>query len=69
MILYVRYKDGKTDYVNPLLLDTLIHNEEISMFFRPSERQWIDVDSGRIRRGTKHGYHGMERRNLASRLF
>jgi hypothetical protein len=63
MILYVRYKDGKSDYVNALFLDLLIRDEEITMFYRPSERQWIDVNSGRIRQEGSHHSGGVERRN------
>lgn len=63
MILYVRYKDEKSDYVNALFLDSLIRDKEISMFYRPSERQWIHVDSGRIRGEGSHHYDGVERRS------
>jgi hypothetical protein len=66
VILYVRYRDGKCDYVNALFIEGLIRDQEISMFYRPSERQWIDVDSGRIRRGTRERYDGAERRSLTS---
>jgi hypothetical protein len=63
MILYVRYKNGKSDYTNALLLDSLIRDEEITMFYRPSERQWIEIDSMRIRREDVCHYEGIERRN------
>ena len=62
MVLYVRYKDGRSDYVHSLFLGTLIRDKEISMFYRPSERQWIDVESGRLRREGRSGYDGVERR-------
>jgi hypothetical protein len=62
MILYVRYKNGRTDYVNAILIDSLIQDNKISMFYRPSEKQWVDVDTGRIRRREGSCYSGEDRR-------
>ncbi len=62
MIVYVRYPDTKVDYVNSLVLDRLIRDRTITEFFRPSERQWVDIVHGRVRRGTPAAYEGAERR-------
>jgi hypothetical protein len=62
MILYVRYKDERIGHVNALFLDSLIRDREITMFYRPSERQWIGVGSGLTRKESNRHYSGAERR-------
>jgi hypothetical protein len=49
------------DYVTSDLLDALITQDEITHFYRPSERRWINIKLDPLReRGG--GYQGPERR-------
>jgi len=49
MILHVQYKDLHYDFVNTRTLDKLIADEKLRLFFRPSEKRWVDVLSDPIR--------------------
>jgi hypothetical protein len=49
------------DYVSNDLLDGLISRDEISHFYRPSEKRWISVRADMIR-GRSGSYQGPERR-------
>lgn len=49
------------DYVAGCHLDTLIAQDEISHFYRPSEGKWINIKLDPIR-GGGGGYQGPERR-------
>ena len=49
MTLHVQYKNGKYDYVDNHTLDTLIDEDLILQFYRPSERKWIDVETDPVR--------------------
>ncbi len=64
--LRVVYKNQEHpfDYVSSGVLDTLIMREEISHFYRPSEKRWINVKLDFIR-GTGGKYNGPERRRHA----
>jgi len=44
-----RTKRNDFDYVSGDQLDTLIKNDEITHFYRPSEKRWINVRRGSIR--------------------
>ena len=55
-------KDCSYDYVSGELLSTLIVQEEISHFFRPSENRWVSVKLDSIK-GSGGAYCGPERRN------
>ncbi len=59
-----RIEEHHFDYVSSEVLDTLIVREEISHFYRPSEKRWINVRLDFIR-GTGGKYNGPERRRLA----
>lgn len=63
---YIRvvYKTNEFDYVSSNLLDSLITMEEISHFYRASEKRWIDVIFDSIR-GKGGQYQGAERRSAA----
>jgi hypothetical protein len=64
MILYVRYPNMKVDYVNALFINRLIRDKAITMFFRPSEQRWVDIEHGPVRRDGPSRYSGAERRGL-----
>ncbi len=59
-IVYRANKYG-FDYVTGDHLDTLIAQDGISHFYRPSEGRWIDVKIDPVR-GSGGGYQGPERR-------
>ncbi len=59
-----RNQDNPFDYVSSEVLDTLIVREEISHFYRPSDKRWINVKLDFIR-GTGGKYDGPDRRRLA----
>ena len=62
-LIRVVYRAGEYafDYVTSDLLDSLITQDEITHFYRPSERRWIDVRIDPVR-GGGGGYQGPERR-------
>ncbi len=62
-VIYTR-KQIPYDYVSSEVLDNLIMREEISHFYRPRERKWINVRVDLIR-GKGGQYEGPERRILA----
>jgi hypothetical protein len=49
------------DYVTCDCLDTLIMQDEITHFFRPSEKKWVNIRLDPVR-GSGGGYQGPERR-------
>jgi hypothetical protein len=49
------------DYVASDLLDTLIRQDEITHFYRPAEKRWINIKLDPIR-SSGGGYQGLERR-------
>jgi hypothetical protein len=62
-LIWVVYKDKKKDfdYVTEGLLDRLIIQDEITHFYRPSERKWINIRIDPVR-GWVSEYQGPERR-------
>jgi hypothetical protein len=60
-----RTKDHNFDYVPSGMLDTLIWKDEISHFYRPSEKRWVDVKCDPIR-GRGGRYQGPERRRIGN---
>ena len=62
MVLHVQYPDNKYDYVSSRVIDGLIDQKLIRMFFRPSEGTWVDIEAGAIRRPSNVFYIGEERR-------
>jgi hypothetical protein len=61
---YIRvvYKSNRYfDYVSGCLLDLLITRDEITHFYRPSERKWISIRFDPVR-GIGGRYGGPERR-------
>lgn len=68
---YIRvlYQTGECDfdYVPGSLLAKMITLDEISHFYRPSEKRWVSVKFDTIRQeGGRGPYHGPERRMNAS---
>jgi hypothetical protein len=68
----VAYKteDSDFDYVPGNRLDTLIVQDEISHFFRPSEKRWVSIKFDAVRGEGGNAYQGPERRrnDLAVRV-
>jgi hypothetical protein len=60
----IAYKTKKAgfDYVDGNLLEALITQDEISHFYRPSEKRWISTKFDAVREGREEGYQGPERR-------
>jgi len=63
MVLRVRLEDDRYDYVSAQAIDDLIERKRIVMFFRPSEKKWVDVSADPIRKKRGIFYIGPERRN------
>jgi hypothetical protein len=49
MTLRIQYTNGNYDYVNNRTLDTLIDQDLIRQFYRPSEKKWIDIEADPVR--------------------
>ncbi len=49
MTLHVKYSDGRYDYVDSRTLDMLIDSDKVALFYRPSEKKWINVDTDPVR--------------------
>ncbi len=62
MVLRVKLQGNRYDYVNSQTIEDLIGQKRILMFYRPSEKKWIDIDHDPIRRKTGVFYIGPERR-------
>jgi hypothetical protein len=62
-LIRVVYRAGGCDfdYVTRKLLDTLITQDGITHFYRPSEGRWINIKLDPVR-GSGGGYQGPERR-------
>jgi hypothetical protein len=69
MILRVKFDNEKYDYVNSQFIDDLIEKGQISMFYRPSEKRWVDIGIGPIRGDSGVFYIGPERRTLCTVSF
>ncbi len=61
--LRVQYTNKRHDIVSATMLDQLISLEKITKFYRPSEKRWVTLEVGPIRKGL-HPYTGLERRRL-----
>ena len=61
-----RAEEYAFDYVTSDLLDSLITQDEITHFYRPSESKWIDIKIDPVR-GSGGGYQGPERRGKDNR--
>jgi hypothetical protein len=66
-VLY-KTKECAFDYVHNHFLNTMILEEEISHFYRPSEGRWISVKFDEVREGKEDFYQGPERRGSGYRL-
>lgn len=64
-VIYGTKKEG-FDYVSGGLLDALITQDEITHFFRPSEKRWISIKFDPVR-GKGGWYQGPERRRTDDR--
>ena len=64
MVLRVKFDNEKYDYVSSELIGDLIGKGQITMFYRPSEKRWVDIEIGPIRGETRIFYIGPERRTL-----
>jgi hypothetical protein len=60
-----RSENHDFDYVTCGWLDTLIMQDEITHFFRPSEKKWVNVRLDPVR-GSGGEYKGPERRGTAN---
>jgi hypothetical protein len=49
MTLHIQYLDGKYDYVDSQALDRLINSNMVKLFYRPSEKKWVDVETDPVR--------------------
>jgi hypothetical protein len=58
--------DYAFDYVTSDLLDSLIKKDEITHFYRPSEKRWVNIRLDPVR-GRGGGYQGPERRGKDNR--
>jgi hypothetical protein len=67
-LIRVVYSIGRCDfdYVTRELLDTLIRQDIITHFYRPSEGRWINIRLDPVR-GRGGGYKGPERRGKDNR--
>lgn len=54
------------DYVTYDRLNTLITQDEITHFFRPSEKKWVNIRLDPVR-GSGGGYQGPERRGMGNK--
>jgi hypothetical protein len=63
MILRVRYQNGIYDHVSSQSIDRLINRHRIKMFYRPSERRWVDTGRDTVRKEASGRYDGIERRS------
>lgn len=61
MILHVQYKDLRYDYVTARILDELLAHRQLRLFFRPSEKRWVNVLTDPVR-GAGGEYAGPDRR-------
>ena len=61
MILHVQYKNLHYDYVDTRVLDRLIADNKLRLFFRPSEKRWVNVSTDPVR-GVGGEYFGPDRR-------
>jgi len=66
MFLHVQYRNEKYDWVKSRTIDELIRLKGIRMFYRFSERKWIDVERDLVGRAGSGTYAGIERRTSAS---
>jgi hypothetical protein len=64
MVLHVQYRNKSYDYVSDMVIDKLIRQKWIAVFYRPSEKKWVDVEHDPLRGGSDVYYIGPERRNL-----
>jgi hypothetical protein len=63
MVLRVKFENEKYDYVNSDVISDLIKRKQIAMFYRPSEKRWIDIRVDPVREERGIFYIGPERRN------
>jgi hypothetical protein len=63
MVLRVKFENDKYDYVSSEVIGDLIRQERIAMFYRPSEKRWIDIRVDAVRQERGIFYIGPERRN------
>ncbi len=63
MLIPVIYRDNEMDLVDPSHLNELISSNKIKKFLR--SEGWVAISMGRIRRGGRHKYLGLERRHYS----
>jgi hypothetical protein len=66
-VLY-KTKECAFDYVHNHFLNTMILEEEISHFYRPSEGRWVSVKFDAVREDREDFYQGPERRRSGYHL-
>ncbi len=59
----VKFQDGSHAFVDDFSLEELILSKRIKEFYRPSESQWIGVETGPIRK-SNGGDRGIDRRKM-----
>jgi hypothetical protein len=64
--VFYRNEGHDFDYVTCAQLDTLIMQDEITHFFRPSERKWVNIRLDPVR-GSGGEYQGRERRGTVNK--
>jgi hypothetical protein len=69
MQIRVLCSDKHCGFVEDYYLDGLISRGVVAAFFRPSSNEWVNPQHGRIRKKTKIGYKGPERRAITKGPF
>jgi hypothetical protein len=60
----VKYQDDTHAFVDDYALEDLIRSGLIKMFYRPSEKRWVTIETDAVRSGRKSSYGGCERRRI-----
>jgi hypothetical protein len=61
MILHVQYRTLDYDYVDTRTLNRLLEDDGLRLFYRPSEKRWVNVFNEPVR-GMGGDYSGPNRR-------
>lgn len=60
MLIRIVYADGRYDWVKPFMLDTLLAENKVQMFFRNG--RWVTVGRDPVRRNRLNSFAGADRR-------
>ena len=61
MLLHVQYQNDRFDYVQAVVLDSLIASGRLKKLYRPLDKHWVTVGVDPIR-GSGGSYMGQDRR-------